>query len=240
MLRGPRPPRLLSVDIRAMLLFLTPVASSPLPIDDDVCIFVALEERRETEQLGQRKSTFSSPGRAENTFFCYAYTAPRIGSWEYLSMKVGVVVIGAGPAGVTAARELKEKGISAVVVEAQGRIGGRILNTHDPTNTPEIRNFSKFPRENPPTSPQHTLQEFQTREGPTTSSCLVVQVTGAVPWSSRPPRPLLCFHRTRSARSRRDDPVKERAMKEGIFGPRASLERGPPVHPIGPESVSCS
>ena len=155
-------------------------------------------------------------------------------------MKVGVVVIGAGPAGVTAARELKEKGISAVVVEAQGRIGGRILNTHDPTNTPEIRNFSKFPRENPPTSPQHTLQEFQTREGPTTSSCLVVQVTGAVPWSSRPPRPLLCFHRTRSARSRRDDPVKERAMKEGIFGPRASLERGPPVHPIGPESVSCS
>jgi choline dehydrogenase-like flavoprotein len=122
-------------------------------------------------------------------------------------MKVGVVVIGAGPAGVTAARELKEKGISAVVVEAQGRIGGRILNTHDPTNPPEIRNFSKFPREHPPTSPQRTSKDSNIREGPMTSSCLTVEAAGAVPSSSwaRPqrwetPRPLLVGFTARAAR----------------------------------------
>ena len=41
-----------------------------------------------------------------------------------------VVVIGAGMAGLTAARSLAEAGLKVLVVEAQDRIGGRILTRH--------------------------------------------------------------------------------------------------------------
>ena len=38
-----------------------------------------------------------------------------------------VLVIGAGGAGLTAAKELAAKGVSVVVLEARGRIGGRAV-----------------------------------------------------------------------------------------------------------------
>src|SRR5687767_13932507 len=43
-----------------------------------------------------------------------------------------VVVVGAGAAGLEAARELRARGVSVVVLEARDRIGGRILTHHDP------------------------------------------------------------------------------------------------------------
>ena len=39
--------------------------------------------------------------------------------------RTDVIVIGAGSAGLSAARELKERGVSHIVVEAAQRIGGR-------------------------------------------------------------------------------------------------------------------
>ena len=39
-----------------------------------------------------------------------------------------VVVIGAGLAGLAAARELEAQGASAIVLEARDRVGGRTLN----------------------------------------------------------------------------------------------------------------
>ncbi|HXG94908.1 MAG TPA: NAD(P)/FAD-dependent oxidoreductase [Blastocatellia bacterium] len=48
-----------------------------------------------------------------------------------------VIVVGAGVAGLAAARALCQKGLTATVLEARSRIGGRILTEQDsPTSTP--------------------------------------------------------------------------------------------------------
>ncbi|MET8953385.1 NAD(P)/FAD-dependent oxidoreductase [Streptomyces sp. NPDC004533] len=44
---------------------------------------------------------------------------------EAASRPYDVIVVGAGYAGVTAARELKDKGLKTLILEARGRIGGR-------------------------------------------------------------------------------------------------------------------
>ncbi|HXM38022.1 MAG TPA: NAD(P)/FAD-dependent oxidoreductase [Gemmatimonadales bacterium] len=46
--------------------------------------------------------------------------------------RVDVLVIGAGAAGLAAARDLSHSGLRLTVVEARPRIGGRILTLHDP------------------------------------------------------------------------------------------------------------
>ncbi len=43
-----------------------------------------------------------------------------------------VIVIGAGMAGLAAARELGRAGLSVCIVEARDRIGGRVFTVHDP------------------------------------------------------------------------------------------------------------
>jgi monoamine oxidase len=47
-----------------------------------------------------------------------------------LPQQVDVVVVGAGIAGLVAAREVARKGRSVLVVEARRRVGGRVLNHH--------------------------------------------------------------------------------------------------------------
>jgi monoamine oxidase len=48
-----------------------------------------------------------------------------------MSRRAHVVVIGAGAAGLSAARSLHEAGVHVTVLEARDRIGGRILTIHD-------------------------------------------------------------------------------------------------------------
>ena len=50
-----------------------------------------------------------------------------------MSVATDVVVIGAGAAGVAAARALHDKGVSVVVLEARERIGGRVYTLRDPS-----------------------------------------------------------------------------------------------------------
>ncbi len=47
-------------------------------------------------------------------------------------MKTDVLVLGAGVAGLAAARELSRSGVNTIVLEARARIGGRIHTLHDP------------------------------------------------------------------------------------------------------------
>lgn len=49
-----------------------------------------------------------------------------------------VIIVGAGFAGVTAARELKEKGLRSLILEARNRIGGRTWTTDFAGHTVEI------------------------------------------------------------------------------------------------------
>jgi len=45
--------------------------------------------------------------------------------------RVDALIIGAGAAGLAAAREVSSAGLTAMVIEARGRIGGRIFTLHD-------------------------------------------------------------------------------------------------------------
>lgn len=47
-----------------------------------------------------------------------------------------VAVVGAGVAGLVAARDLVDAGHEAIVVEARGRVGGRLLNVELPDGKP--------------------------------------------------------------------------------------------------------
>jgi monoamine oxidase len=46
--------------------------------------------------------------------------------------EVDVIIVGAGAAGLAAARELRAAGINFVVLEARGRVGGRVFTYRDP------------------------------------------------------------------------------------------------------------
>jgi monoamine oxidase len=50
-----------------------------------------------------------------------------------MSRRPHVIVIGAGAAGLAAARSLHDAGVRVTLLEARDRIGGRILTIHDPT-----------------------------------------------------------------------------------------------------------
>jgi monoamine oxidase len=55
-----------------------------------------------------------------------------------------VVIIGAGAAGLAAARDLAEHGVSTVVLEARDRLGGRIHTIRDPATTTPIELGAEF------------------------------------------------------------------------------------------------
>lgn len=52
------------------------------------------------------------------------------------SEKKKIIVIGAGPAGLTAARHLQRQGLSVTVLEARSRIGGRVYTDHSSLSVP--------------------------------------------------------------------------------------------------------
>ncbi len=65
-------------------------------------------------------------------------------------MDADVLVIGAGVAGLAAARELTGGGLRAVVLEARSRIGGRIFTVHDPLVSKPVELGAEFIHGRPP------------------------------------------------------------------------------------------
>jgi monoamine oxidase len=59
-------------------------------------------------------------------------------------MRMEIVIIGAGAAGLTAARQLSERGKKVTVIEARDRIGGRIHTLRDNTFTGPIEAGAEF------------------------------------------------------------------------------------------------
>ncbi|HEX2209631.1 MAG TPA: FAD-dependent oxidoreductase [Longimicrobium sp.] len=57
---------------------------------------------------------------------------------------VDVVVVGAGVSGLAAARDLSGRGLRVVVLEARGRIGGRIHTLHDPADPLPVELGAEF------------------------------------------------------------------------------------------------
>ena len=55
-----------------------------------------------------------------------------------MSTQRDVVVVGGGLAGITAARDLKQRGFSTVVLEANDRLGGRTYTIEDEGRTVEL------------------------------------------------------------------------------------------------------
>ncbi len=61
-----------------------------------------------------------------------------------------VIIVGAGAAGLTAAAELAEGGLSVIILEARDRIGGRMFTRHDPHSTFPIELGAEFIHGRPP------------------------------------------------------------------------------------------
>jgi monoamine oxidase len=55
-----------------------------------------------------------------------------------------VIIIGAGMAGLAAARELGRAGLSVCILEARERVGGRVFTVHDPASTVPIELGAEF------------------------------------------------------------------------------------------------
>ena len=55
-----------------------------------------------------------------------------------------VLVLGAGAAGLAAARDLSQAGLRVTVVEARARIGGRIMTLHDPRSPVPVELGAEF------------------------------------------------------------------------------------------------
>jgi monoamine oxidase len=61
-----------------------------------------------------------------------------------------VAIIGAGAAGLAAARLLTRQGLSVEVIEARDRVGGRLLTIHPPTSPIPIELGASFVHGKPP------------------------------------------------------------------------------------------
>src|SRR5882672_9751560 len=58
--------------------------------------------------------------------------------------RVDVLILGAGAAGLAAARDLSHAGLRVTVIEARPRVGGRILTLHDPRSPVPLELGAEF------------------------------------------------------------------------------------------------
>jgi monoamine oxidase len=81
-------------------------------------------------------AAFALPGRGTDAEAAAATTRPTV--------CVDVVIVGAGLAGLTAARQLRNQGKKVVVLEADNRVGGRLLNVNLPNGGGVVEGGAEF------------------------------------------------------------------------------------------------
>src|SRR5438552_1228906 len=64
--------------------------------------------------------------------------------------EIDVIILGAGAAGLAAARDLSGAGISCALLEARNRMGGRIHTLHDPAWPVPVEIGAEFVHGKPP------------------------------------------------------------------------------------------
>lgn len=72
-----------------------------------------------------------SPRKWNLVLSILTYFSLTVSAWPVTSRKPPVCIIGAGPAGLTAASKLEAKGIKAVIFEKQAEIGGKCQSYYD-------------------------------------------------------------------------------------------------------------
>ncbi|CAA0821969.1 Lysine-specific histone demethylase 1 homolog 3 [Striga hermonthica] len=99
-------------------------------------IFTFLDQYENEKTIPDAQPVLLSPEQALCSRLSDFVDEPFSRAQNYSKSKKNIIVIGAGPAGLTAARHLQRQGFSVTVLEARSRVGGRVFTDRSSLSVP--------------------------------------------------------------------------------------------------------